>query len=125
MKSQNQNIEMSRRTKQEIQLCSYDIFKENNRKKRNSFFSNSFIQYLWTIYIQEVPMNVIDILRFVKSIPHDGEFKFEVFMDEILALEREHNLTIVPHGANNRNKILPFTSQEQQKNSLDRRFRRL
>ena len=76
MKSQNQNIEMSRRTKQEIQLFCYDIFKENNRKKRNSFFSNIFIQYLWTIYIQEVPMNVIDILRFVKSSPHDGEFKF-------------------------------------------------
>jgi hypothetical protein len=29
-------------------------------------------------------------------------------MDEILALEKENNLTIVPHGANNRENIFPF-----------------
>lgn len=108
MQNQNLNTEITKRSKQEIQLCCYDIFKENNRNKRNSFFSNSFIQFLWTIYIQEVPMNVLDILRFVRSIPHDGEFKFDVFMDEILALEKEHNISIVPHGANNREKIVPF-----------------
>ena len=108
----NKSTAFNNKATQDIQDCCYNIFRENNRNIRDSFFNDPFIQYIWTIFIEEKPQTVNDILRFVRSIPNEGEFKFGVFMDDIEALEQKFHFMIVPNGAENRDTVSPFSVTE-------------
>lgn len=65
---------MSEPEKATLKVCSYEIFKENNRLQRHTFFAQPFIQFLWSIYINERPQSMIEILRCVRSAPTDGQY---------------------------------------------------
>jgi len=60
----------------EIRICCYEIFKENNIKKRSSFFSNPLIKHLWSIFITTKPRTCVTHLRRIRSYPYEGEARF-------------------------------------------------
>ena len=58
---------------EEIRLSCFEIFKENNVKKRKAFFSEPLIKYLWRMFIHYKPDAVIHHLRRTRSYPFEGE----------------------------------------------------
>ena len=53
----------------EIRLPCYEVFQENNVKKRQAFFSEPLIQYLWKLFIFFKPQVIIHHLRRTRSFP--------------------------------------------------------
>ena len=61
----------------EIYVCSYDIFKENNLRKRQLFFAEPLIKFLWIeLFVTNKPEIIINHLRRARSHPLNGEYRY-------------------------------------------------
>ena len=58
---------------EDIRLSCFEIFKENNVKKRRAFFSEPLIKYLWRLFVHYKPDAIIHHLRRTRSYPFEGE----------------------------------------------------
>lgn len=73
----------------EILICSYDIFKENNIRKRHQFFAEPLIQFLWSeLFTKSKPEIIINHLRRVRSHPLNGEYRYQMILNDMLRLEQ-------------------------------------
>ena len=60
----------------EIKTVCYDVFKENNIRKRSLFFQEPLIKYLWNKFIEVCPEVTVNHLRRTRSHPIDGEYRY-------------------------------------------------
>ena len=60
----------------EIQVSCYEIFKENNIKKRAIFFREPLIKLLWHKFITMRPDITISHFRRIRSHPIDGQYRY-------------------------------------------------
>ena len=88
------------------------IFRENNYKQRDLFFSEPLTQYLWgKIFIEECPEISITHLRRIRSLPSLGEPKFNKLLTTMNQLETEFNFKMIPKIAQSDVKV--FSKEEQ------------
>ena len=81
---------------QETRLWCYEVFQENNVKKRRAFFTEPLIRYLWKMFIVFKPDVVIHHLRRTRSYPYDGEARYKTLISDIKDTERLCNVKILP-----------------------------
>lgn len=76
------------------------VFKENNVKIRNRFFSDPLVKYLWAkVFILEASEICISHLRRIRSHQEHGEAKYERIMKDLKHNETQFNLKMVPDFA--------------------------
>ena len=80
----------------EIRLSCYEVFRENNVKKRTAFFSEPLVTYLWKLFIVYKPEVIIHQLRRTRSYPYEGEMRYETLMADIECMEYRYNIKILP-----------------------------
>lgn len=90
----------------------YDIFRENNIQKRFKFFSDPLIKVLWTFMVNVKPEIVINHLRRARSFPYKGECRFMSLFKDMIYLEKEMHLTIIPSAARDPKSIKLFSMRE-------------
>ena len=93
----------------EIRMSCFEIFKENNVKKRTAFFSEPLIKYLWKLFIVYKPEVIIHHLRRIRSYPYEGEMRYRTLISDMHVLENLHNVKILPEYARNSYSITLFT----------------
>lgn len=71
----------------EIKDSCYEIFRENNIKKRLLFFSNPLVKFLWGFFISFKPLILINHFRRCRSFPYEGETRFQSLFQDMLDLE--------------------------------------
>ena len=77
-------------------MSCFEIFKENNVKKRTAFFSEPLIKYLWKLFIVYKPEVIIHHLRRIRSYPYEGEMRYRTLISDMHVLENLHNVKILP-----------------------------
>lgn len=96
----------------EIRLPCYEVFKENNIKKRKAFFSEPLIKYLWNLFIVYKPEITINHLRRTRSHPYEGEARYKKLISDILDFELRFNMKILPDQARKDEAITLFSPEE-------------
>ena len=96
----------------ETRLWCYEIFQENNVKKRRAFFTEPIIRYLWKMFITFKPDVVIHHLRRTRSYPYDGEARYKTLMSDVKDTEKLCNVKILPDDATNEKVITLLTPDE-------------
>ena len=94
----------------EIRMSCFEIFKENNVKKRRAFFSEPLIKYLWKLFIVYKSEATIHHLRRTRSYPYEGEMRYRTLISDMHCLENLYNVKILPDYARNSNSITLFTT---------------
>ena len=98
---------------QTIRVACYEVFKENNIRKRRAFFSEPLIQFLWgELFAKIRPDITINHLRRMRSHPIDGEYRYQMIVNDMLQLESCYNLVIIPAEARCNDVIKEFTPEE-------------
>ena len=72
----------------EIKLSCYEIFQENNVKKRKAFFQDPMIQYLWKLFITLKPEVIIHHFRRTRSHLSDGEARYATLLVDMKETEK-------------------------------------
>ena len=90
----------------------YDIFRENNIQKRLQFFSSPLIKVLWSFMIKIKPEIVINHLRRCRSFPYKGECRFQSLYSDMLDLERQMKVQLIPEEGRDQKKIKTFSMTE-------------
>ena len=81
----------------DIVVSFYDVFKDNNIEKREQFFANPLIQWLWNFsFVQMRPELLIEHLRRTRSYPFEGEARFRALMLDISLIEMKFSLKLMP-----------------------------
>ena len=83
----------------EIKTSCYDVFQENNVKKRRAFFSEPFLQHLWKLFVGLKPDVLIQHLRRTRSFPNEGEARYKMLSEDIKVTEKLCNFKIIPDYA--------------------------
>ena len=83
----------------EISHACYDVFSENNVKKRRAFFSEPLIKYLWKLFIVLKPQIIIHHLRRIRSFPIEGESRFMTLFTDLQETEKLCDAKLIPDGA--------------------------
>lgn len=76
----------------EIKDICYEIFRENNIKKRLKFFSCPLVKALWSFMIQVKPEIVVNHLRRARSFPYKGECRFRSLFHDMMSMEQQMKL---------------------------------
>ena len=97
----------------EIRTLCYDVFKENTIKKREAFFTEPLIKYLWNFFINIKPEISVNYLRRVRSFPYEGEARFKKLTNDIYEFEKQFDVKILPDEARDEKAIIPFGSEDQ------------
>lgn len=97
---------------QEIRLSCYEVFKENNIRKRKAFFSEPLIQYLWHLFIVYKPEISVNHLRRTRSHPYEGEARYKKLVADIYEFEQRFNIKILPDQARSDATISLFSPEE-------------
>ena len=74
------------------------MFQENTIKKRHAFFSDPLIAYLWSIFIDFMPLSVNEYFEDVRNHPVDGEARYVALLTDLKATERVFGIKILPTG---------------------------
>ena len=96
-------------------MSCYEVFKENNIKKRKAFFSEPLIKYLWNLFIVYKPEITINHLRRTRSHPYEGEARYKKLVSDILDFELRFNMKILPELARNDEAISLFSPEEAER----------
>ena len=96
----------------EVKHCCYEIFLENNVKKRRAFFKEPLIRYLWKMFTELKPDVIIHHLRRTRSNPYDGEARYKAILEDIIISELHCNFKILPEQARQDSAITLFTPDE-------------
>ena len=83
----------------EIKQSCYDVFQENNMKKRRAFFGEPLLQHLWKLFVYIKPDVLIQHLRRTRSHPNAGEARYKMLLDDIQVTEKLCNFKIIPDNA--------------------------
>jgi hypothetical protein len=91
----------------------YDIFKENCIVKRNKFFGNKLIQWLWEfIFIKYRPQLLFNHLRRIRSYPYEGEARFRAMFIDIKHFEMKLKIKLLSPKCADSTNIKIFTRLE-------------
>ena len=96
----------------EIRHACYDVFQENNVKKRRTFFSDPLMKYLWKLFIVLKPQAIVHHLRRIRSYPLEGEQRFITIFVDMQELEKICDVKILPPEAIPGDAIKPLTQDE-------------
>ena len=100
---------------QDIRLPCYEVFKENNIKKRKAFFAEPLIKYLWNLFIVYKPDITVNHLRRTRSHPYEGEARYKKLISDIYDFEQRFNMKILPEQARRDEAISLFTPEEAER----------
>lgn len=96
----------------DVRLGCYEVFQENNVKKRTAFFSEPLIKYLWTLFSAFKPEFIMHHLKKTRSQPNQGELRYRVLIADIHSFESKFNFKIIPDVARNDSAITFLTKEE-------------
>ena len=82
----------------DIKIVCYEVFRENSTTKRFQFFSQLFIQYLWTCYISESAASIGDYFISLLHIQEDGLTRYQMLLSDIVSTELKHSFKILPEA---------------------------
>ena len=99
----------------EIRIPCYEVFKENNIKKRSLFFREPLIKWLWNKFTDMCPDITINHLRRTRSHPLDGEYRYQRLVKDMLEMEQTFDVKIIPQEAREKDILNQFTPEEAEK----------
>ena len=83
---------------QALKFHCLEVFQENTIQKRRAFFSDPLIGYLWSIFIDFMPLSVNDYFEDVRNHPVDGEARYHALLTDLKANEQLIGIKILPTG---------------------------
>ena len=90
------------------------VFKENNVKIRNTFFSDPLVKYLWSkIFIVDSPDICISHLRRIRSHALHGEAKYDRLIKDMAQNENIYNFKLLPDEAREQKNNKIFSQHEE------------
>ena len=104
-KDEKKYCELLEHYMKDIRLACYDVFLENNLKKRTAFFKEPLVRYLWTLFIVYKPEVTIHHLRRTRTHPFEGEDRYLALISDIRNSEIEFNFKIIPDIVRNNDDI--------------------
>ena len=74
-----------------------DLFRENCAKKRQLFFEDPLIRYLWNnIFMRDNPDLITDTLRQIKSDKRKGDLGVEKYVESMQYLQKKFRINFLP-----------------------------
>ena len=96
-----------------------DIFTENNLRRRQDFFDDPMIRFLWNnVFIKNNADLVMTQIKSLKGEQDQYTIKVERFIQSIQQLEEHHQIKFLPDGVN-AGEIKQFVPEEEYKFLLE------
>ena len=74
-----------------------DLFRENRAKKRQLFFEDPLIRYLWNnIFMRDNPDLITDTLRQIKSDKRKGDLGVEKYVESMQYIQKKFRINFLP-----------------------------
>ena len=114
------NSELSELTKflSELNLPFNQIFQQNTVQKRQIFFSNELVKWLWhKVFFKMQPTHILNYLRRVRSYPQEGEERYRTLVKDMRQVEQNCQAQLLPKNCLSCKNVTLFTREEMEKDA--------